>query len=227
MKYLILFMVILLSGCANVSLENTSWFSRFNKYSNDYYFDKNGIGSVKMYGAKVREEDDDYNGTINFKYVLNGKKLKIIYQDGADEYNFKTVEGKKVFISDFEYVYGHEWLYKELIIDTLKEIKQNNGKEVTIIGTYKKAFLNQDERNTEFYGQYKIEVNDSLSVILYPPYDQESKRSEDEIKNLEGKKVKVIGTISDITYLNEPSLEEPSQTVSIPCFVKIRFIKLQ
>jgi hypothetical protein len=226
-KYLTLIMVILLSGCTNISLENTYWFSRFNKYSNDYYFGRNGTGTVKMYGGNIIENDDEYFETNSFNYLFDGKKLKIIFQDHTDEYSLKTGKGNKVFISDFEYVYGREWLNKEILINNLKEIKQNNGKEVTIIGTYKKAFLNQNDKNTEFYGQYKIEVNDSLSIILYPPYDEESKRSEEEIKNLEGKKVKVIGTIIDKTYLNEPSIDVEPQTVSIPCFIKIRFIKLQ
>jgi hypothetical protein len=78
-----------------------------------------------------------------------------------------------------------------------------------------------------FYGMYKIEVNDSLSIILYPPYDPRSKRSADEIENFEGKKVEVTGIISAKTYLNEPSLNAAPQAVSIPCFVEIRSIKLQ
>jgi hypothetical protein len=109
----------------------------------------------------------------------------------------------------------------------MNEIKQNNGKEVAITGIYKKALLNQNDKNTTFYGVYKIEVNDTLSVILCPPYNPESKRSAYEIKRLEGKKVKVIGTISDKTFLNEHSIDSAPQTVSMPCFIKIRFIKLQ
>jgi hypothetical protein len=226
MKYITLFSVILLFGCANVSLENTSWFSRYNKYSNEYYFGMKGAGSVKGYGFKLREEDDDYNGTINFSYLFDGIKLKIIYPDRTDEYSFKSDNGNKVFISDFEYTYGREWMYKENIIDDMKGITQNIGTEITVLGTYKKASLNRKD-NAAFNGVYKVEVNDSLSIILCQPYDPESKRDDDEISRMKGRRVKVIGTISDKTYLSEPLMNAVPQTVAMPCFSKIRFIKEQ
>jgi hypothetical protein len=76
MKYITLFILILLFGCTKVPLENTSWFSRYNKYSNDYNFEQNEKGSVKKYGASIKENDDEYCDTKRFNYLFEGKSSK-------------------------------------------------------------------------------------------------------------------------------------------------------
>lgn len=109
---------------------------------------------------------------------------------------------------------------------TLQEIKQNQGKELTIAGIYKPACLNQKPGRTEYNGHYKIEVSDSLSVLLLPPYNPQSKRAADEVSRFEGKKVKVTGYVTDKTFMEEPTLDNAPLTLSLPCFTEIKKIEI-
>jgi cytochrome c-type biogenesis protein CcmE len=110
-------------------------------------------------------------------------------------------------------------------IQSKEEIKNNEGKELTVVGVYKPVSFNQKPGKEVFSGHYKIQVNDTLAVVLLPPYKPESKRSSEEVKKFEGKKVKVVGMISDKTYMEAPSLANAPLTVSIPCFTEIKSIE--
>ncbi|HEY8401455.1 MAG TPA: hypothetical protein VIK89_09350 [Cytophagaceae bacterium] len=111
-------------------------------------------------------------------------------------------------------------------ITSVEEIKQNQGKEITVTGIYKPVSLHQKPGKTEYTGHYKIEVNDSLSVILLPPYNPESKRPSEEVKKYEGKKVKVTGIVTDKTYMEAPSIDNAPLTLSTPSFTEIKSIEL-
>ncbi|MBO9701821.1 MAG: hypothetical protein J7604_16560 [Sporocytophaga sp.] len=112
-------------------------------------------------------------------------------------------------------------------VQSIKEIKENQGKDLTVVGTYKPVSLNQKPGTVEYSGHYKIEVNDTLSIVLLPPYNSESKRPTDEIQKFEGKRVKVSGIISDKTYMEPPSIQNAPLTLSLPCFTEIKSIELE
>lgn len=111
-------------------------------------------------------------------------------------------------------------------IQNRSEIKNNAGKELTVVGIYKPVSLNQKSGKEDFLGHYQIVVNDTLSIVLLPPYKPESKRPSEEVKKFNGKKVMVVGVISDKTYMEAPSLENAPLTVSIPCFTEIISMEL-
>ncbi len=115
------------------------------------------------------------------------------------------------------------------------EIQSNNmkndttdfeyNKRVTLTGTYAKSILSKKGEGVHM-GHYKIIVNDSLEVILLPPYHKEAVRPKEEVHSFEGKKVSVTGIILENTPLSLPSLEYQPQSVNIPCFTTIESIQL-
>ena len=108
---------------------------------------------------------------------------------------------------------------------------QNNNtglqfnKKVTLTGTYVKSTISKRGQG-DHHGHYKIIVNDSLEVILLPPYLKEAVRPKEEVQRFEGKKVTVTGIIRENTAFSEPSLENQPITVNIPCFITIESIHL-
>ncbi len=105
------------------------------------------------------------------------------------------------------------------------EVPQRLKEEVTLTGTYTKAFLAK-KNSTPHMGYYKLVVSDSFEVNLLPPYKKEAKRPLDEVNRLEGKLVSVTGIVVGETAFSEPSLEIQPQTVSTPCFIEIKSITL-
>jgi hypothetical protein len=99
------------------------------------------------------------------------------------------------------------------------------NKKVTITGMYAKSNIAK-RGAADNSGHYKIIVNESLEVILLPPYLKEAVRPTEEVKNFEGKKVTVTGIIMANTAFSEPSLENQPITVNIPCFITIESIEL-
>lgn len=97
--------------------------------------------------------------------------------------------------------------------------------EVTLTGIYTKSILSKRDQ-AEHIGHYKIIVNDTLEVILLPPYLKESIRPKEEVESFEGKKVTVTGIILENTSVSEPSLENQPLSVNIPCFITIESIHL-
>lgn len=95
----------------------------------------------------------------------------------------------------------------------------------TLTGFYVKSILSKRGEG-EHTGHYKIVVNDTLEVILLPPYLKEAIRPEKEFQKFEGKKVTVTGIITEDTSFSEPSLEEQPVSVDIPCFITIVSIHL-
>jgi len=109
-------------------------------------------------------------------------------------------------------------------------MKNNNADfqfntNVTLTGRYVKSTLSERGQG-DHRGHYKIIVNDSLEVILLPPYLKESVRPDEEIKSFEEKKVIVTGIILENTAFSESSLENQPLTVNIPCFITIESIHL-
>ncbi len=108
---------------------------------------------------------------------------------------------------------------------------QNNNtdfqfnQKVTLAGTYVKSMISKKGQG-DHLGHYKIIVNDSLEVVLLPPYRKDAVRPKEEVQSFEGKKVIVTGIILENTALSEPSLENQPLTVSIPCFITIESIHL-
>ncbi len=98
-------------------------------------------------------------------------------------------------------------------------------KEATLTGLYTESNIIKRGEITNT-GHYKIIVNDTLEVILLPPYKKEAIRSAAEVKNFKGKKVTVTGVIVENTSLSAPSIEERSTSVHIPCFITIESIQL-
>lgn len=111
-------------------------------------------------------------------------------------------------------------------INTMQDVQQLEGKEVTVIGRYDEAIINKHRQNRVHMGHYQVRINDSLSVLLLPPFMKESKRSDDEVLRLNRKKVKVTGTISATTSMSRPSLENQPLTVNLPCFLNIKSIEV-
>lgn len=98
-------------------------------------------------------------------------------------------------------------------------------KEATLTGLYTES--NLAKRGEEVHtGHYKIIVNDTLEVILLPPYEKEAIRSKIEVEKFKGKKVTVRGIIVEDTDLSKSSLEEQPLSVNIPCFITIESIQL-
>ncbi len=97
--------------------------------------------------------------------------------------------------------------------------------KVTLTGTYVKSTISKRGQG-DHPGHYKIIVNDSLEVILLPPYLKEAVRPKEEAQSFEGKKVIVTGIILENTAFSEPSLENQPITVNIPCFITIESIHL-
>ncbi len=108
---------------------------------------------------------------------------------------------------------------------------QNNNsdfqfnKEVTLTGIYVKSTISKMGPG-DHLGHYKIIVNDSLEVILLPPYLKEAVRPKEEVQSFEGKKVSVTGIILENTAFSKPSLENQPIAVNIPCFITIESIDL-
>ena len=96
---------------------------------------------------------------------------------------------------------------------------------VTVTGTYTRSTLSKVGQGGDSK-YFKIVVNDSLEIILLPPYLKEALRSKEEILRFEGKKVTVTGIILERTPLSKPSLEQQPLTVDIPCFITIESIML-
>jgi hypothetical protein len=99
------------------------------------------------------------------------------------------------------------------------------NEKVTLTGVYTKSII-ANRGPGEHQGHYKVIINDTLEVILLPPYHQEAIRPEEEVQLYEGKKVIVTGIISERTLLSRPSLESQPQSINIPCFVTIDDIHL-
>lgn len=109
-----------------------------------------------------------------------------------------------------------------------KQAKQMDirlNESTTITGTYVKSILSKRDQG-DHHGHYKIVVDDSLEVILLPPYRDEALRPEEEVRNFEGKRVSVTGIVSEHTTLSKPSLEDQPLSVDIPCFITIESIGL-
>lgn len=109
-------------------------------------------------------------------------------------------------------------------------MKKNNAgfqfnKTVTLEGIYVKSIISKRD-NGEHLGHYKIIVNGSREVILFPPYLKEAIRPKEEVQMFEGKKVIVTGTILEHTALSAPSLEDQPLSVNVPCFITIESIQL-
>jgi len=104
------------------------------------------------------------------------------------------------------------------------DIKYNEINTVT--GLYVKSVLAQKSEIEEHFGHYKLIVNDSLEIILLPPYDPISIRPQEEVQRMEGKFVKVSGVIMDKTYMEKPTLDNDPQYMAKPCFITIDKIGL-
>ncbi|MBC8754326.1 hypothetical protein H2O64_06560 [Kordia sp. YSTF-M3] len=99
------------------------------------------------------------------------------------------------------------------------------NESATLTGVYTKCTISQ-RGQAKHSGHYKIVVNDTLEVILLPPYLKEAIRPKEEFQKFEGKKVTVTGIITEDTSFSEPSLEEQPLSVDIPCFITIESIQL-
>jgi len=95
----------------------------------------------------------------------------------------------------------------------------------TITGIYTKSILTR-KGLIGIPEHYKLRVNEELDVILLPPYDPESVREQAEVQRMEGRLAKVTGIIVEKTYMEEPDLESPVQSVDTPCFITIENIDL-
>ncbi len=107
---------------------------------------------------------------------------------------------------------------------------QNNislefNETVTVTGVYTKSTLSKKGQGNDS-GYYKIVVNDSLDIILLPPYLKEAVRPKEEVQRLVGKNVTVRGIVLERTSLSKPGLDEQPLTVNIPCFIEIESIEL-
>ena len=100
------------------------------------------------------------------------------------------------------------------------------NEKTALTGVYAKSVIAQRGEGVH-QGHYKIIVNDTLEVILLPPYHKEAVRPQKEVKEFEGKRVTVTGTILSNTALSKPSLESQPQTINMPCFVTIESINLE
>lgn len=127
------------------------------------------------------------------------------------------------------YIYVILWLIacnsKKPVDMENKNIGLQYDKKVTLSGIYTKSILSK-KGQAGHTGHYKIIVNDSVEVILLPPYLKEAVRSKEEVRRFEGKRVSVTGIISKSTFLSAPSLEDQPLTVNIPCFIEIESIHL-
>ncbi|MCD6069216.1 MAG: hypothetical protein K0S33_4042 [Bacteroidetes bacterium] len=121
------------SNNAPVRLKGTHWSSDFFHYHNDYFFVSDSSGyslngqwswSLPDDSAVVNQKDsiiyDKKKDT--FRYMLKGNVLSICYypDDGKGDVDCSKVfhlrkQNKRIsFVSDYEYVYGKEVLYKEV-----------------------------------------------------------------------------------------------------------------
>lgn len=110
-------------------------------------------------------------------------------------------------------------------ISSFSDITKHEGKSVTVTGVYMKSKLAVKPDFSAFSGRYKLVVNDSIEIVILPPHDNASIRSKEEVEQFENKRVRITGTISTHTYLEKPSLDNSSQTVSIPCFTSVEKIE--
>lgn len=111
-------------------------------------------------------------------------------------------------------------------ITNKKDIAKHEGETVAIEGVYTKSIVAVKPGSNIFSGRYKLQVNDSLDIIILPPYKKGSVRPQEEVERFEGKRVVITGVVESNTYLSEPSLENSPQTVSIPCFISVEKIEL-
>ncbi|EAY29651.1 hypothetical protein [Microscilla marina] len=93
------------------------------------------------------------------------------------------------------------------------------------MGVYTKNVIAQKAPGKHI-GLYKIVVNDTLEVMLLPPYEKAALRSPTEVKRFEGQKVVVTGRIEEVTSVYDPLKEEDPPLVWIPNFATIEKICL-
>lgn len=112
---------------------------------------------------------------------------------------------------------------KNYQLTKLNELKF--GQTATLMGVYTKNVIAQ-KTPSQHRGLYKIVVNDTLEVMLLPPYEKAAVRLEAEVARFEGKKVIVTGRIEEITSVYDPLKEEDPPLVWIPNFATIERISL-
>lgn len=112
---------------------------------------------------------------------------------------------------------------KKYIPTDLRKLKYNQ--KATLVGVYTKNIISQRGPG-EHRGHYKIVVNDSLQVMLLPPYEKEAIRSKEEVQLFEGKKVMVTGIIKEITFAYDPYGDQEPPFIFTPNFSTIEDIRL-
>ena len=96
-------------------LKGEVWESEFYHYKNYYHFTTDQTGYVirhtHCYDSLFHSID-----SVNFNYNLSKERLTINYIDGAPDYPqiylTKSEFCRYVYVSEFEYTYGHEVLTK-------------------------------------------------------------------------------------------------------------------
>jgi len=107
------------------------------------------------------------------------------------------------------------------VVKTEIDVATYAGKTVYVEGIYQQEDVRMMQVNpkTLLLGHVVVVLDDSCKVFLYPPMQKEARRSKQEIRRFEHKKVKVLGVIY-------PTIPQEGAVQNAPCLVDIQSVKL-
>jgi seryl-tRNA(Sec) selenium transferase len=107
------------------------------------------------------------------------------------------------------------------VVKAEAEIAALAGKKAYIEGTYEQEDVRmmRVKPETLFAGHAVVVLEDGCRVFLYPPAQSEARRSKQEIKRFEHKKVRALGVIL-------PTIPQDGAVQKAPCLVEIESIAL-
>lgn len=107
------------------------------------------------------------------------------------------------------------------VVKTETDIDTYAGETVYVEGVYQQEDVRmmQVNPNSLLLGHVVIVLEDSCKVFLYPPMQKEARRSKQEIRRFEHKRVKVLGVIY-------PAIPQEGAVQNAPCLVDIQSVKL-
>jgi hypothetical protein len=107
------------------------------------------------------------------------------------------------------------------IVETLADVTRLAGQTVYVEGVYEQEDVRMMQVNppTSFVGHVVVVLQDGSRVFVYPPADAKARRSKQEIKRFEHRRVRALGVIL-------ARIPQEGAVQQAPCLIDVESIAL-
>jgi hypothetical protein len=108
------------------------------------------------------------------------------------------------------------------LVSSEDDVARHDKEEVRVVGRYEQVDVRMMALPPPRYaGHVAIVLDDDTRVLLYPVWDQQARRAQDEIARFAGKRVEATGTL----HATAPQGEELVANLELPCLTDVRSIR--